>query len=344
MRLGRAALVALALGLAVLPVPAEWVEHWYSRGAYLRLQPIVSRVSDLSPVALFDIAVLGLLAAFVWWGVRFYKTAGLAGMLRRLAVRLVVTASIVYLWFLAAWGMNYRRVPLQEQLVYDSARLTRDRAVQFARAAVDQANALRPAAPAAPADDSSLAAALFEVQRRLGVDRRARPVSPNRSLLELYFRKAAIDGMTNPFFLEIILNPDVLPSERPFVLAHEWAHLAGYADESEANFVAWLTCIRGPAAARYSGWLSAYQHVSSGLPPQDRRALAAALSSAVTGDLAAERARFARSNERVRVAARGAYDTYLRANRVDEGIASYNAVVRLMLGVAFDADWKPQSR
>ena len=89
-------------------------------------------------------------------------------MLRRLAVRLVVTASIVYLWFLAAWGMNYRRVPLEQQLAYDSARLTRDRAVQFARAAVDQVNALRPAAPAAPADDPSLAAALFEVQRRLG--------------------------------------------------------------------------------------------------------------------------------------------------------------------------------
>ena len=108
--------------------------------------------------------------------------------------------------------------------------------------------------------------------------------------------------------------------------------------------MAWLTCIRGSAAARYSGWLSAYQHVSSGLPMPDRRALAAALSSAVAGDLAAERARFARSSERVRVVARGAYDTYLRANRVDEGIASYNAVVRLMLGVAFDSEWKPQPR
>ena len=344
MRLGRAAVVALALALAVLPVPGAWVERWYSRGAYLELQPIVSRVSDLAPFALFDVAVLGLLAAFLWWGFQSYKAAGFAGMLRRLAVRLLVSASVVYLWFLAAWGMNYRRVPLQEQLAYDSSRLTRDRAVQFARAAVDQANALRPVAGPGPPDDSSLAGALFEVQRQLGVDKRARPTSPKRSLLELYFRKAAVDGMTDPFFLEIILNPDVLPSERPFVLAHEWAHLAGYADESEANFVAWLTCIRGSEAARYSGWLSAYQHVSSGLPMQDRRALAAALSPAVAGDLAAERARFARSSERVRVVASGAYDTYLRANRVDEGIASYNAVVRLMLGVAFDSEWKPQPR
>lgn len=344
MRLGRAAVVALALALAVLPLPAEWVERWYSRGAYLRLQPIVSRVSDLAPVALFDVAVIGLLAAFLWWGIRFYTAAGFVGLLRRLAVRLVVTASIIYLWFLAAWGMNYRRVPLQEQLAYDSSRLTRDRAMQFARAAVDQVNALRPSAASGPSDDASLAEGLFGVQRQLGIERRLLPTSPKRSLLERYFRTAAIDGMTDPFFLEIIVNPEVLPSERPFVLAHEWAHLAGYADESEANFVAWLTCIRGSAAARYSGWLSAYQHVSSGLPMQDRRALAAALSSAVAGDLAAERERFDRSSETVRVAARGAYDTYLRANRVDEGIASYNAVVRLMLGVTFDGDWKPVVR
>ena len=32
--------------------------------------------------------------------------------------------------------------------------------------------------------------------------------------------------------------PDLLPFERPFVLAHEWAHLAGHADEAEASAVA----------------------------------------------------------------------------------------------------------
>ena len=41
---------------------------------------------------------------------------------------------------------------------------------------------------------------------------------------------------------------------------------------------------------------------------------------------------------------RGAYDTYLRANRIEEGIANYNAVVRLMLGTSLDADWNPRLR
>ena len=46
-------------------------------------------------------------------------------------------------------------------------------------------------------------------------------------LLATTFPWAAVDGMVNPFGLEVVINPEVLPFERPFVLAHEWAHLAG---------------------------------------------------------------------------------------------------------------------
>ncbi len=69
--------------------------------------------------------------------------------------------------------------------------------------------------------------------------------------------------MINPFGLEAIANPDLLPFERPFVAAHEWAHLAGYADESEASFVGFLTCIRAAAPAAYSGWLFLYWQINS---------------------------------------------------------------------------------
>jgi hypothetical protein len=345
-RAWRVAVVSLALALAVVPLPKWWVEQWYSRGFYARWQPVASAASGVVSIALLDVAALALLVALGWWSVGQFRGAAVVPAIRRVLAGWLVVASLVYLWFLAAWGMNYRRVPLQERITYDSARLTRDRAFEFATAAVRQANALWPAAASdsAAAADASLVQALIDVQHRLGLAHAPTLTEPKRSLLGLYFRMAAIDGMTDPWFLEVIVNPDVLPSERPFVLAHEWAHLAGHADESEANFVAWLTCIRGSAAARYSGWLSAYQHVASGLPAPDRRALAALLSSGVAADLAAERARFARSSQRVRVVARGAYDTYLRANRVDEGIASYNAVVRLMLGASFDSQWNPQLR
>jgi hypothetical protein len=43
----------------------------------------------------------------------------------------------------------------------------------------------------------------------------------------------------------------------------------------------------------------------------------------------------------VRRAARDVYDGYLKANRVAEGIGSYDAVLRLMLGTRFNSDWTP---
>ena len=42
--------------------------------------------------------------------------------------------------------------------------------------------------------------------------------------------------------------------------------------------------------------------------------------------------RYARSSAPVRRVARGAYDSYLKANRVDEGIRNYAQALQLILG------------
>jgi hypothetical protein len=189
----------------------------------------------------------------------------------------------------------------------------------------------------------ALEAPFGEAQAALGATRLAVTGVPKRSLLSFYFRRAAIDGMTDPLFLEIIVNPDVLDFERPVVIAHEWAHLAGYANEAEANFVAWMTCVRGNASAQYSGWLAAYQHTLNALPRPDRSSVKA-LDPGPLEDLRAMSARYERSSKTVREAARGVYDEYLRANRVPEGIGSYDAVVRLMVGTRFTAPGTPALR
>ena len=97
------------------------------------------------------------------------------------------------------------------------------------------------------------------------------PGRPKFSLIGHTFAVSGVDGMMNPFALEVILNPEVLPFERPYVLAHEWAHLAGHAPESEASFVAFLACLQGPREMRYSGWLDILLHVLRALPPPTRQ-------------------------------------------------------------------------
>jgi hypothetical protein len=167
---------------------------------------------------------------------------------------------------------------------------------------------------------------------------------PKRSLVAWYLRYAGIDGMIDPLFLEIILNPDVLPIEQPFTLAHEWAHLAGYADETDANFVAWLTCVRSDSAARYSAWLEAYRYAEAALPREKRRELQRRLSPAVVGDLRAISARLGRVNPVVSGFARNVYDQYLKTQGIDEGLESYSAMLKLMVGTTFDNGWVPALR
>jgi hypothetical protein len=164
-------------------------------------------------------------------------------------------------------------------------------------------------------------------------------------LFGIFFRWSAVDGMVNPFGLEVLANPDLLPFERPFVAAHEWAHLAGFADEAEANFVGWLTTLRADPASQYSGWLYLYWQVAGELPPDERRLLARGLQAGPRADVAAIAARLRRGDlPLLRRATWMVYDSYLKANRVEEGVRSYGAVVNLILRARFEDDWRPVRR
>jgi hypothetical protein len=332
--------VVLAAAAAVAPVPDSFVERWYSRGIYPVVQRTMTPVSNLVPVALLDVAVLLLLVAVVLVVARAAVTEGWRRGAGAALVLLVKLAAVTYLLFLVLWGFNYRRVPLEEKLDFDRSRVDQPGALALASEAVARVNALHAAAHEAQFDRNRLAASFAAAEQTLGGATATRTGRPKRSLLGVYFRAAAIDGMTDPVFLEVILNPDLLPVELPDVLAHEWSHLAGYADESEAGFLAWLTCLRGDSLAQYSGWLSAYRRAAGALPRDVRRQLPR-LNDGPRADLDAIAARLGRSSRIVRNTARDAYDSYLKANRIREGIENYDAVIQLMLGTSLGRSWSP---
>jgi Protein of unknown function (DUF3810) len=331
-RIVRALIVFAALAAALVPLPASLVETHYSRGAYVAIQSRLTPLSNTVPIALLDVAIGLVLAGLivVFW--RRLRDGGLLRAVLRTLSTLIVTAATAYLAFLLLWGLNYRRQPLERTLEFDESRVTAEAALALARHAARIVNDTHQAAHAADQSGPALPEAFDRAQRMMGASGSAVPGVPKRSILGFYFRTAAIDGMTDPYFLEIILNPEVLPFEEPFVLAHEWGHLAGYAHEAEASFLAWLTCTQGNARARYSGWLVMFELVSNAAPWRDRRAMLEWLGPGPRADLASIVRRYERSSPVVRTAAQDVYDTYLRANRVDEGIASYRGVVRLILG------------
>jgi hypothetical protein len=339
----RLTLIVAAGAAALVPLPAGLVERAYSTGAYPSIQRALTGVSNQVPLALFDAVLVLVLAA--WGGPTLVdalrgRRLGWWRVGGRAAMRTATIASATYLAFLVAWGFNYRRTRIVDKVPFDDRAITVDAARDLALRSARELNALyergslgaEDAAAVNPDVDSSLAAAFSNALEAVGSPA-ALPARPKRTLLDPYFLSAGVDGMTDPFFLETLVASDLLPVERPFVVAHEWSHLAGFADEGEANFIGWLTCLRGSPAVRYSGWLFLYREVVAGLPARDRDLVARELAAGPRADLQAIAERLRRHiNPRVAAAGWRVYDTYLKANRIEAGAASYAEVVRLVLG------------
>jgi hypothetical protein len=347
----QATVVAMAAGAAIVRLPAGLVDRVYSRGLYAFGQPVVTSLSNRTRYALLDGLLLVVLTLWVVQLVRdLMRTERPLHKSARILARTVVWSAAIYLVFLCAWGLNYRRHPLVETLTFHVETVTADAARDMAEASVAQANLLYEPAHAQlsiPGDrvDTALEAAFARAVDSIGGSANTVVGRPKRSWLDWYFRRAAISGMTDPFFLETLVASDVLAFERPFVMAHEWSHLAGIADEGDANFVSWLACIRGSAADRYSGWLFLYEELLPSLDRAEQHAVAAKLGPGPLADLRASRDRLLRNvNPRIAAAGWRMYDSYLKANRVPSGAASYADVVRLVLGVEFRDNWTPVRR
>ncbi len=347
-----AVLVVLALTLALATLPTAGVERVYSRGWYPAVQPFVTSFSSLFPIAIFDVFVAALAIWAVW---RLYPAVRAArpDRLRMWGIALLdlmAGASVVYLLFLALWGLNYRRVPLDAQLDFSTARVTPEAVEALATRSVREINRLYHAAHGDPSAASlqairvRLAPAFAQAQRDLGTDTLATPARPKAPLISPFFRWATVDGMVNPFGLEVLVNPDVLDVERPYVVAHEWGHIAGWAREGEAGYIGWLTCMRGDDAARYSAWISLYLHLRGEVSPTVRQQVDSQLAQGPLKDFAAIRQRLERGQPALQRASWRAYDAFLKANRVQEGVRSYDEVVSLVVGVATDLAGKPRRR
>jgi hypothetical protein len=349
----RVVVIVLALVAGLAPIDSHLVERWYSTGVYPVVQRVLTPVSNLLPFAVLDVLAVGAFGVAVVVLVRSVLRARRKKTWKPVLATfaaLITSGAVIYLSFLALWGLNYRRVSMAERLVLDRDQASSQAILELGRMSVAQLNLLHQPAHAegwrtSPWRERGMVNAYESVLVRLSDATPAVPGRLKSSLLGPYFRWATVDGMMNPFGLEAIANPDLLPFEKPFVAAHEWAHLAGYADESEASFVGFLTCIRAAAPVAYSGWLFLYWQINSEVGSADRQHLAAALQDGPRQDIVAigERVRGGQI-PLVRDAGWRVYDQYLKANRVEEGVRSYGLVLTLLARARFEEGWIPVRR
>lgn len=353
MSAGRAlqvAAISAAVIVAVFRPGRLTVEDVYARRIYPVIQANLTSISNQSPIALIDVGLVILILIVVATWIVSLKRAkkkrwrGIGNAL----VSTITIAAVVYLWFLFTWGLNYARPSLETKLAYDPSRVTPQAVRTLAEHAIEHANRTHAAAHAAgfPAIDAmppSLVTAIQEVERELGRPRTTVMAKPKYTILSPFFRASSVSGMCDPFFLETLLNPDLTGPERPIVLAHEWAHLSGYAPEDEASFVGLLAALRAGPAAEYSAWLDLAMIAADQLQPVTQQLVFANLAEGPRQDRMAIYRRVIGSRiEAVDRVAWTTYDQMLRTQGVEEGVQSYSRVIELVLGTDFVKVPRPQ--
>jgi hypothetical protein len=339
-------LLAIALGtIAVVWHPsAEWVERTYVNGGYPVWEHAAFAISNDLPWSLGDLALLAGLAIVVWRIVVLARSEcrrNLAAF-AMLFLDLGAVLGLYALWFEVSWGWNYDRAPIESRLHFDSARVTPRAAASLRTLAMEQMNALAGRAharAAAPLDLQTLREAWLPLVQRGGDEWTAHVGHPKMTIANPFMLATGTSGFVNPLTLNVQLASDVLWFERPFDLAHEWSHVAAYAREDEANYLAILTCLRSTnPVMRYSGWFELFLYL-----PQKAHYAHREFVPFVWRDFSAMRRRDARHiNILLAHWSWRTYNAYLKGNRIASGIENYDEVTRLMLGIPLDNRGLPE--
>lgn len=174
--------------------------------------------------------------------------------------------------------------------------------------------------------------ALHQVEKELGRPRPTVLAAPKWSLFTPFYRASGVSGQLGPFFLETLLNPDLTGPERPAVLAHEWAHLSGYAPEADASFVGLLAALRAGPASEYSVWLELVSESVNQLQPVAQRLVLEKLAPGPRDDQAAIRERLKTLVRPVERVAWSSDHCMLKSQGIEEGVKNYSRVIQLLIG------------
>jgi hypothetical protein len=330
-------IMAMAAGATALLVrpSADWIESAYANGFYPGWQHLASAITLPLPFSLGDVAIVAIVVALGWLIVKSFRKP-------RLLLAAGALLGIVAFWFEASWGWNYDRAPIESRVAYVAANANDTGVNRLRTLAIARMNALAGPAHAHQAyDRDALRTDWLPVVRRLGDTWDPDVGRYKRSIFDPFMTATGTSGFIDPLTLESQLASDLLWFEEPFDLSHEWSHVAAYAREDEANYIALVTCIRSkdPAIA-YSGWMELFLY----LPPlqkYDRKAF----SPLVWADFGAIRARNARHlNLSLSRFTWRTYGAYLKSNHIASGIENYNEITRLFLAVPLDKDGLPVRR
>lgn len=332
----------------------EFTENVYSSAIYRVLGQGISIATGILPISLAELLLYSFLLFVTVYAVWMIVSAIRAKRswwmtLIKRVLWLGCAVSIIYAVFVGVWGFNYARMPLGQTLGLDTQPAAADELYATCESLIDKANGLRKQVPQnsdgvfSPgqtkedfmkntADAYNMAAEKTGMEVLGGSFGRAKPVLYSKGL-----SYADISGIFFPFTGEANVNNDVPMLLFGATCLHETAHQRGYAREDEANFLAfYVASYSDDVETQYSGTMLALMNAMSKLYDENSDKyfeLRRTYSDGLNADLENYSAYWQQFEGPVAEASNMVNNTYLQANRQQDGVKSYGRMVDLLIGL-----------
>lgn len=260
--------------------------------------------------------------------------------------RMAALVCAILLLYMAAFGVQYTGPDLADTMGLDTGAYTQAQLEHTLTVLAKEINAV---APDIPRDDvgvcdfgsfASMARAVMEAYVPLAEEIPALAALSDSAPKETLFLGVPMSylGITGFFFPwtgECVVSSNNPTVQQPFILAHESAHARRVGNENEANFAAFLVCVRSEdARLRYSGLHHGWIYVWNALyrtDPASAAALRKTLCPEAIRDLNAVSLHWSRYEGRLETLGNKVNDTYIKATGQPEGVAAYSRAADLIV-------------
>jgi hypothetical protein len=311
----------------------QFIENTYSRGIYPVIAKCFSLFSNIFPFSLWDVfwmlIILLVVAGIIL--VAFRKIKLVWFILRTLQL-----VAVLYSFFYFIWGFNYFRPKIEQRIGWKIPQADQVIFKSILDSLITQTNLNYDSILTSeyPHIDTLVEESYRRVSGELGINYPNGTRRPKTMIFSSFYGKLGLSGYFGPFFNEIHVNHYVLPVDYPFLLAHEKAHQFGITSEAEANFVAFVVCVRsGDQGLRYSGYQSLLLYfLRDASHLKEYKEYLNKIDQKVLQGFR-DRQKYYAGLENITLSKmQTAVDnSYLKANNIEKGVKNYNQVVSLVI-------------
>lgn len=354
--------------LLILVTLTKMIPLWgviYTYRVYPVIGSLLSPISGIFPFAVGDIFIALSIAWVILYPIyemglrkklarRFiFLAAKNGGYPKKKAVfgRVIEYLLWVYVWFYAAWGLNYSQPVIYYRVGMQPAEVSEEKFRKFAYQYADSLNLLSEERRGKSekfnciVDDklkNRVRDAVLKEYNKIGYREGINPpFNQHPHAKTMVFTPissmSGVTGSMGPFFCEFTLNGDIRAHDYPATYAHEFAHFLGIANEGEANFYSYLVCTASQdKAVKFSGYYHILPHVLYNvfdiLGEKEGEKYLKHIRPEIIRLLKSDRQYWQGKRCKALDAAQDFFfELYLRGNHVEGGRKSYAGVIGLIL-------------